>query len=163
MTSAKGLSRIGDILDIPFSTSGFDKVVKGLFISRIWRKTVGPTIAKKTIPLKLAGKTLYVTVATSTWLEELKYLKGDIINKINNELQEQAVEEIVFRLGKIAEKDTSKQSSDSNHQPLSCHVSQKEIDNIEKLVKHIKNEELRETIRRAMINKRNCDLNIAKR
>lgn len=160
MTSAKGLSSIRDILYSPFSAHGFAKVAKGLSICKIWQRAVGPNIAKKTLPLKLTGKTLYVTVATSTWMEELKYLKKDIIKKINNDLKEQTVEEIVFRLGAIAENNTSKnQPSAISHQTSEHQLSQKEIDDIDRMLKPIKDVELKETMKNAMVNKRKQNLN----
>ena len=163
MTSAKGLSSIRDILYNPFSTDGFAKVVKGLSICKIWQRAVGPNIAKKTLPLKLAGKTLYVTVATSTWMEELKYLKKDIIKKINNDLKEQTVEEIVFRLGAIAENNTSKnQPSANSRQPSKHQLSQKEMDDIDRMLKPIKDVGLKETIKNAMVNKRKQTLDTIK-
>src|SRR3990167_8110388 len=118
MTYTKEPAVVGRILDtigetISVGNQGFKTIAKGLSIQTIWSKTVGVNIAKRTRPLKLTGKTLYVTVATSTWMEELKYMKEDIIKKINTELRKKAVKDIIFRLGKVTEISTS------NPQPAS--------------------------------------------
>ena len=164
MTYTKEPAVVGRILDTFWETisggnPGFKTIAKGLSIQTIWSKTVGVNIAKRTRPLKLKGKTLYVTVATSTWMEELKYMKEDIIKKINTELRKKAVKDIIFRLGKVTEISTSnpkpaspKADRSAKGGPQRSHqLTQKEIDNIDTLVSLIKDNELKETIRRALI------------
>ncbi|MBI5875462.1 MAG: DUF721 domain-containing protein [Deltaproteobacteria bacterium] len=94
-------ARIGNILSAFLDNHAPKAVANGLAIHSIWPKIAGANMAKKTMPLKIIGKTLYLKVETSSWMEELKYLKQDIIKKINNDLKQEAVEDIVFRLGKI--------------------------------------------------------------
>lgn len=93
--------RIGNILSVFLANHAPKAVANGLAIHSAWPKIVGTNMAKKTMPLKIIGKTLYLTVETSAWMEELKYLKEDIVKKINNDLKQEAVEDIIFRLGKI--------------------------------------------------------------
>ncbi|MBI5048223.1 MAG: DUF721 domain-containing protein [Deltaproteobacteria bacterium] len=176
MIPAKGPIRIGHIIDSSLSSPGFETIVKGLSIHKIWSKTVGLNISKRTRPLKLTGKTLYVTVATSTWMEELKYLKQDIIKKINTELKEEAVKDIIFRLGKIAEISTPmlcsehsvlKHRSAPNPQSAACNsqyshqLPQKDMENIYRLVNLIKNNELQGTILKAMVANKCQDIHTA--
>lgn len=94
-------ARIGNILTAFLDSHAPKSVANGLAIHSIWPKIAGANMAKKTMPLKIIGKTLYLRVETSAWMEELKYLKEDIIKKINNDLKQEAVEDIIFRLGKI--------------------------------------------------------------
>lgn len=93
--------RIGNILSAFLGNHAPKAVANGLAIHSAWPKIAGTSMAKKTMPLKIIGKTLYLRVETSAWMEELKYLKEDIIKKINNDLKQEAVEDIIFRLGKI--------------------------------------------------------------
>lgn len=156
MTRSKGPAKLGYILDTWFRTACLDApalktIANGFSIQRVWQKAVGMNIAKRTRLLKVTGKTLYVTAATSMWMEELKYIKQDIIKKINDELGETAVEEIVFRLGSIIEPENQK--SELKNPEHKYPLSQKQIDDIDKLVSRIKDEELRKTIRMAIINK----------
>ena len=152
MTSTKEPAKIGNILSA-FWRNNTPKAVANWFrVLSVWPKIAGINIAKRARPLKIAGKTLYLTVETSAWMEELKYIKGDIIKKINEELQDTAVEDIVFRLGKITHAPTRRPNSN----PLAGNVhttqlSQKEMDNIDRLVIPVKDEGLKETIRRAII------------
>ena len=156
MTYTKEPAVVGRILDtigetISVGNPGFKTIAKGLSIQTIWSKTVGVNIAKRTRPLKLKGKTLYVTVATSTWMEELKYMKEDMIKKINTELRKEAVKDIIFRLGKVTEISTSNPQPAIRNPQHSHQLTQKEIDNIDTLVSFIKDNGLKETIRRALI------------
>ena len=154
---SKGPTRIEHILTALSGTPLFDSqalntIMKGSSIKKAWAKTVGKNIAKRAQPLKIAGKTLYVTAATSTWMEELKYLKADIIKKLNYELKETAVEDIVFRLGKVSE-DGGQQSAATKrgHKQPARRTMGITDDTIDRLVRSVKDGELREVIRRAIV------------
>lgn len=157
MTSIKEPVKIGNILSVFWRNNTPNAMSNWFRIISIWPKIAGINIAKRARPLKVAGKTLYLTVETSAWMEELKYIKEDIIKKTNNELQYTAVEDIIFRLGKITY--TQKTSAptrrpNSNQLAGNAHttqLSQKEMDNIDRLVASVKDEGLKETIRRAII------------
>lgn len=126
-------------------------------LKNAWPKIVGANISKKTSPIKIVRKTLYLTVATSSWMEELKYLKEEIIIKINDELRNTEVQDIVFRMGNITNDDVSPDF----HKPPNSNVlaggphltqlSQKDINYIDRLVAHIKDDNLKESMRRAII------------
>jgi predicted nucleic acid-binding Zn ribbon protein len=65
----------------------------------LWEDTVGDPIADNTRPAAFKGKILIVYVSSSTWMQQLQFLKKDMIEKINNTLGEDLVEEIKFRIG----------------------------------------------------------------
>lgn len=92
---------IGNILSAFLDNHAPKSVANWLAIHSAWPKISGANMAKKTMPLKIVGKTLYLRVETSAWMEELKYLKEDIIKNINNVIKQNAVEDVIFRLGKI--------------------------------------------------------------
>jgi len=86
-------------------------------------------------------------------MEELKYIKADIIKKLNYELKETAVEDIVFRLGKVSE-DGGQESAATKrgHKQPARRTMGITDDTIDRLVRPVKDGELREVIRRAIIN-----------
>jgi len=161
MTPANGPTKISHILDTHLSAPGFEKIVKGFSIYKLWQKTVGPKIAARALPLKLSEKKLYVTVATSIWMEELKYLKEELIQKLNRELKENPIDDIIFRLGKIGGQHIANRQStrSSANQKISIQLSQREMDDIERLINPVKDQELKETIRRAIINRKRLGMN----
>ena len=65
----------------------------------LWAGTVGGPIAENTRPAAFKGKILIVYVSSSTWMQQLQFLKKDIIEKVNNALGKDLVEEIKFRIG----------------------------------------------------------------
>jgi predicted nucleic acid-binding Zn ribbon protein len=67
----------------------------------LWNNAVGEAIAKNTRPVAFKGKLLLVHVVSSTWMHELKFLKKDIIKKINEALGKKLVEEIKFKIGPV--------------------------------------------------------------
>lgn len=65
----------------------------------LWEDTVGQTIAENTRPAAFKGKILIVYVSSSTWMQQLQFLKKDIIAKVNKALGKELIEEIKFRIG----------------------------------------------------------------
>ncbi len=70
-------------------------------ILSFWDRSVGPQIAAQTCPSHLKGKTLFVTVSTSVWMQQLSFLKPDIIGKFNALAQRAVIGNIFFSLGRI--------------------------------------------------------------
>ncbi|MFO7962873.1 MAG: DUF721 domain-containing protein [Desulfobacterales bacterium] len=70
-------------------------------IRRIWPDAVGTLTAKSAVPVAFKGKTLVVNVAGSIWLQELRYVKQDIVESINQGLGDSALEDIHFRIGPV--------------------------------------------------------------
>ena len=65
----------------------------------LWEDAVGEQIAENTRPAAFKGKILIVYVSSSTWMQQLQFLKKDMITKINTVLGEELIEEIKFRIG----------------------------------------------------------------
>lgn len=67
----------------------------------IWPSAVGEHIGANTNPAAFRGRLLIVNVVDSAWLQELWFLKKDIVGKVNNCLGEELVEEIKFKIGPV--------------------------------------------------------------
>lgn len=65
----------------------------------IWESAVGGPIAENTRPAAFKGSILIIYVTSSTWMQQLQFLKKDLIEKVNAALGEDLVEEIKFRIG----------------------------------------------------------------
>lgn len=66
-----------------------------------WPQLVTPRIAKRTWPAKLYGKRLLVLVHDNQWLHELGYLRQDILDRVNREMPDAHVDDLILRLGKV--------------------------------------------------------------
>ena len=67
----------------------------------IWERAVGPVLVEHTKPAAFKGRLLLVHVADSSWLQEVQFLKADIIQSINEELGADLVEDIKFKIGPL--------------------------------------------------------------
>ena len=76
-------------------------------ISDIWESAVGETIANDSRPFKIKGNELEVHVSGASWLQQLNYMRNDIIQKLNERLGEQVIEKIRFSIAHIPGKQQS--------------------------------------------------------
>lgn len=130
---------VGDVLKKSFERLGIKTKVKGFAIMNIWDKIVGSNISNAAMPAKVIGKTLYVTVSTSVWMEELKYHKIDIIDRINKNLGDDTISDIVFKLGKV---DSIRIPKKQNHVKRRS-LTQEEKRTIARLTSSLKDDELK--------------------
>ena len=70
-------------------------------IGQMWDKIVGEIIAENTRPAALKEKTLLVHVNSSPWLHHLHFLKEEIVRKVNEALDEDLIEDILFKIGPV--------------------------------------------------------------
>lgn len=77
---------------------GGDKAL--LEICRCWEDLVGPAIAANARPAGLKDQLLLVDVASSVWMQQLQFLKAEMIARINAGLPGAGIEKIRFRVGR---------------------------------------------------------------
>lgn len=87
---------LGQILRRYLRELGIEKPVKRYTVLSIWPKVVGERISGVTQPLRFDGGKLFVRVTNAVWRHELIYYKAEIIQKINQELQDHIVDEIIL-------------------------------------------------------------------
>ena len=66
-----------------------------------WDALVGPSIAANAQPAVFKGKLLLVHVSSSVWLQQLQFLKAEMIRKINAAFGQPMVEDIKFKIGPL--------------------------------------------------------------
>ena len=69
-------------------------------IRDMWEAVVGPHIAKKATPEGIRNGILQVSVESSVWMQELTFMKQQILERINQACESSGVKDIRFRLGK---------------------------------------------------------------
>ena len=67
----------------------------------LWEAAVGQAIAANTRPAAFRGKLLVVEVTSSTWLQELQFLKSDLITQVNAALGKPLIGDIRFKIGSV--------------------------------------------------------------
>ncbi|MCX7945222.1 MAG: DUF721 domain-containing protein [Deltaproteobacteria bacterium] len=72
-----------------------DGMTLGAILS-VWEELVGSRLAKYLRPVELKKKRLLVQVPDSTWLNEVVFHKEEIIQKVNEYLKTESIEDIKF-------------------------------------------------------------------
>ena len=67
----------------------------------IWEEAVGSVIAQNARPAAFKGRILLVHVNSSPWLHQIRYLKAEIIAKVNTALGDSLVDDIKFKIGPL--------------------------------------------------------------
>ena len=137
-------AKIGAVLGHSFSNLGLATRINEFKIKKHWPEVVGRAISQRAVPLRLVSSTLHVTVSSSAWMNELLYHKDEIIEKINSLIGAGAVSNIIFKTGRVEaapqERAAIKRRS----------LSRAERAFIDRTVSTVKDQALREAIRRAM-------------
>ena len=67
----------------------------------VWSAAVGESIARNAKPGAVHGKVLVVHVTNSTWLHQLRFMKADILTKLNQHLETGSVTDMKFKIGAL--------------------------------------------------------------
>jgi predicted nucleic acid-binding Zn ribbon protein len=95
------LVHIGNILNNVLKTCRSDCDEELSKVWSLWESAVGEVIAKNTKPEAFKGKLLLVLVNSHPWMHQLQFLKKDIINKVNQALGKELVQDIKFKIGPV--------------------------------------------------------------
>ena len=93
----KNIEDIGSIIGSVVDKMELGKKLRVSNIFNHWEDIVGSGISKKSKPQKLVRKTIYVSVTTSTWANELSLMSEKLIEKINSFIGEDVVKTIRFK------------------------------------------------------------------
>jgi predicted nucleic acid-binding Zn ribbon protein len=63
-----------------------------------WEEIVGPKVAAHTRPNRIINKVLYVEVDDHLWLAQLKYMKTDMLRKIERAVKQGVFSDLKFFL-----------------------------------------------------------------
>lgn len=101
MAKQRPMARISDV--ILKIARKFDIEIK-LFehtINSQWEEIVGDRIASHTRPDTISYRILTVYVDSSVWMQQLIFLKDNIVKKINEKTGRQIIKDIKFRIGDV--------------------------------------------------------------
>jgi predicted nucleic acid-binding Zn ribbon protein len=96
-TKSKSAEELGSVINKIVSDSDIGRKIKKFNIFNHWPDIVGCDIGNKTKPQKLLRQTLYISVTSSTWANELNLMSGQLIKKINDFVGETVVKELRFK------------------------------------------------------------------
>lgn len=95
----KEFVHIGHVLKAVLRTCRPAAEIELAGVWKIWDETVGPAIAQNAQPQAFKRRLLLVHVSNSTWMQQLRFLKKDLIVQLNQALGNACIEDIKFKIG----------------------------------------------------------------
>ncbi len=144
----KGPASVGSIIIESYGALGIEAKVREHRIRKLWKEAAGPGLDAVSEPTRLIGKTLYCAVSSAAWMTELSYRKKEIIGALNERLKGDCVADLVIRHGDVS----NVYEEEPTHAPVlkAAEVTEEQRLLIEKTVEPVKDEALKEVIKRAM-------------
>ena len=94
-------SRVRGVLEDVLKRIDPDHRLKAFEVWNFWNEIVGETVARRAQPSGFRNGVLFVTVSAHTWLQELQFMKHDLLERLNNRLGGPMVRDIYFVSGAI--------------------------------------------------------------
>ncbi len=98
---AKRPQAIGDVLAELMARRGFNRVEAAEVLETAWVKAAGTLAAKYTRVAGIRRGKLEVVVANSTLMQELVFQKAALRKTLSEELPDEQIQDLRFRVGKI--------------------------------------------------------------
>lgn len=92
---------LGGVLKEALKASHIDVDLELYGLWEHWAEAVGPVIEKNARPAAIKGRLLLVNVSSAPWIQQLQYLKEELIQKLNQALGRDAVGDIRFKIGPL--------------------------------------------------------------
>ena len=93
------LQSIGEILFSSFKGKSIAAKIEENSLIKLWPKAVGQQIVLQTQPDCLKNGTLFVKTTSSVWVQQLHFMKEEILQKLNELAGKIAVKDIRFSVG----------------------------------------------------------------
>jgi hypothetical protein len=147
--SAK-LQRIDGILHKTLKKYHIPLKMEDRRLRTVWSQAVGPRIAVHTHPDCIRKAVLFVKVANSVWMQQLHFMKQDILEKFNYLNQQDPLKNIFFAIGEIPASAAAKRDRVFIADKVPA-LKARDKKMIEESLAVIADEELRDILKRAMI------------
>lgn len=144
MSTTKHIPSLHDILGELFHDLKIEDRMAYAQLYKAWRHAVGEQISRNTHPVGVRGGILFVNVASSVWMQQLAFLKQEILEKLTKDTAVMKLKDIRFKIGPLPQS-----SRESSSEPLS-ELSASDHEQISRQIEPIADPELRETFRRVI-------------
>lgn len=98
---ARRPQRASEVLGTLLDRHGAARQLREHRIVEIWQRIVGPALAQRTTPDGLENKVLWVRVQNASWMQQLEWMRSDLLERLGAELGDPpVVTDIRFHLGR---------------------------------------------------------------
>ena len=98
---SKPPEQVNAVLERVLSSLNLGLKVKQYRIWDVWNSVVGEAIARQAQPQQIRAMVLWVNVSSSTWMQQLEFMKRQIVERINERIGEKVISDIRCRIGEI--------------------------------------------------------------
>ncbi len=102
MPTPSGFDSFSSILEAVAERLGLSAKLIEQRIAREWADIVGEQVATHTRPESIRGRRLSVLVDHSVWMQQLSFLKPDLLRRIRVHTGGETVQDLVFRIGDLS-------------------------------------------------------------
>ncbi len=114
---------------------------------------VASTLASRTQPISISNNRLIVNVTDSVVLHTLSLYKRKYVEKINLLAGRDVIKDIIFRVGKVENKDRELKDRDNYMEELrGTQLDQSELEKIDEIVSAIEDDDIKDSLRHLFIN-----------
>jgi predicted nucleic acid-binding Zn ribbon protein len=110
---------IGDILSGVFAGTPAEMRLREGRIWLVWDQAVGAKIASHAQPATFRDGTLTLNVDSAPWMQQLNFLKREMIAKVNAELGQEMVRDLYFKAGRVVRQAPEPKPEKEKRRPLS--------------------------------------------
>lgn len=139
----KPIFRLEKALEELISSLGIKKRVEGYKIMSLWSEVVGERIGENAQPKEVRNGILFVATASSTWAEELTFLKSNLREQLNKRVGKRILKDIRFVAGGFVRPEEGPKEKEGEEENLSV----ADLAEIRNLVKDIPGPDLKEKVR----------------
>ena len=136
------VERLGQILDKSLKRLELSGRIEEYGIWPIWNETVGTVVARNAQPEKIRNGTLFVSVTSPTWMNELQYMKQMIAEKLNERIGREVVKNIFF----VTARNPAPKQEENIHKKRSLATNEAQADDAH--LDAIRDPELRQALKR---------------
>jgi len=141
MQEKKKITSLNDVLATLFHELKIEDRMAYARLYTTWRHAVGEQISRNAHPAGLRGGILFVNVASSVWMQQLAFLKQEILDKLTAAPGLAHLKDIRFRIGPLPQA-----PGDVAEEPLP-ELSEQEREEISRQTEVIADPELRDIFR----------------
>lgn len=143
------VERAGAVLERWLRNHGRDRDVRAYTIRHRWADLVGPQLSERTQPTSLRDGLLTVVVASAAWLNELTFMRGALVGRINELVGQGTVAAIRLVAGQVRPPPAP---APLEEQPAYVELPPHEVERVEREVaEQVDDPELREAILKARL------------
>jgi len=97
----KEFVHIGSVVNSVFRAARSGADADMMEVWNIWQDALGSAVAENARPAVFKGNLLVVHVSSSPWMQQLQFLKAEMIAKLNRALGQELIKEIKFKIGPL--------------------------------------------------------------